>query len=226
LARSTHRRSCSLGTGQTGGDLPSDGLLREIEELRASRRRLASASDAERRDIERALHQGVQQDLVGLATNLEIATGLLESDPEAAKALLDELQGEARRALREVQELAARIFPPLLEAGGLVPELRAAANRAGTPVRLAVELDGVVPSAHAGAVYFCVLDVVDRAPAGTPVVVSIRRAEEALAFEILVECDLGSERSAPHDRVEALGGTLAITSEPDRTTVAGSLPMR
>ena len=168
----------------------------------------------------------MQQDLVGLATNLEIATGLLESDPEAAKALLDELQGEARRALREVQELAARIFPPLLEAGGLVPELRAAASRAGTPVRLAVELDGMVTSALAGAIYFCALDVFDRAPAGTPVAVSVRRAEEALVFEVVVEGDLGSERRAPHDRVEAIGGTLTITSERDRTTVAGSLPMR
>ena len=185
-----------------------------------------SASDAERRDIERALHEGVQQDLVGLAANLEIAAGLLETDPAAAKELLDELQREARRALAEVRELATRIFPPLLEAGGLVPELRAAASRARTPVRLAVELDGVVPSADAGAVYFCALDVFERVPAGTPVVVSIRRAEEALAFEIVVECDLGSERRSPHDRVEALGGTLTITSERDRTTVAGSLPMR
>jgi hypothetical protein len=113
----------------------------------------------------------------------------------------------------------------MLEAGGLVPELRAAASRTGTPVRLTVELDGAVPSGHAGAVYFCALDMFERAPAGTPVVVSIRRAEEAIAFEVVAACDLGSERRASHDRIEALGGTVTITSDRDRTTVAGSLPV-
>ena len=117
-------------------------MRREIEELRASRKRLALAADAERRDIERALHEGVQQDLVGLAANLEVAAGSVDSDPAAAKALLDELQREARRALTEMQELANRIFPPLLEAGGLAAELRAAASRAGVPARIAVDVDG------------------------------------------------------------------------------------
>jgi signal transduction histidine kinase len=137
-------------------------LRREIEELRASRTRLTLAADVERRDIERALHEGVQQDLVGLATNLEVAARSVDSDPAAAKALLDELQREARRALTETQELANRIFPPLLEEG-------------------------------------------------------------AVAFEIDVEDDLGPERRAPHDRVEALGGRVTITAGDGRTTVTGSL---
>jgi signal transduction histidine kinase len=200
-------------------------LRREIEELRASRRRLALAADAERRDTERALHQGVQQDLVGLAASLEVATGSVDSDPAAAKALLGELQREARRALREMQELANRIFPPLLEAGGLVVELRAAASRAGVPVKLAADAHVTVPSEIAGAVYFCALDVFERAPAGTPVVVKVRGEEGVLAFEIDADSDLGSERHAPHDRVEALGGQVTITTGSDRTTVAGSLPI-
>jgi signal transduction histidine kinase len=200
-------------------------LRREIEELRASRRRLALAADAERRDTERALHQGVQQDLVGLAASLEVATGSVDSDPAAAKALLGELQREARRALREMQELANRIFPPLLEAGGLVAELRAAASRAGVPVKLAADAHVTVPSEIAGAVYFCALDVFERAPADTPVVVKVRGEEGVLAFEIDADSDLGSERHAPHDRVEALGGQVKITAGGDRTTVAGSLPL-
>ena len=198
-------------------------MRREIEELRASRKRLALAADAERRDIERALHEGVQQDLVGLAANLEVAAGSVDSDPAAAKALLDELQREARRALTEMQELANRIFPPLLEAGGLVAELRAAASRAGVPAR--IDVDASPPPEIAGAVYFCALDVFERAPAGTPVVVSVRGEEGALAFEIDADGDLGSERRAPHDRVEALGGRVTITAGGDRTTVAGSLPL-
>jgi signal transduction histidine kinase len=198
-------------------------LRQEIEELRASRKRLALAADAEGRDIERALHEGVQQDLVGLAANLEVAAGSVDSDPAAAKALLEELQREARRALTEMQELATRIFPPLLEAGGLVAELRAAASRAGVPARIAV--DAPYPPQVAGAVYFCVLDVFERAPAGTPVDVTVRGEEGGVAFEIDADGDLGSERRAPHDRVEALGGRLTITAGDGRTTVAGSLPL-
>ena len=149
--------------------------------------------------------------------------GIVESDPAAAKALLEELQREARRALTEMQELANRIFPPLLEAGGLVAELRAAASRAGVPAR--IDVDASPPPEIAGAVYFCALDVFERAPAGTPVVVSVRGEEGALAFEIGADGDLGSERRAPHDRVEAMGGRVTITAGGDRTTVAGSLPL-
>jgi signal transduction histidine kinase len=204
-----------------------DRLLREIEELRASRKRLALVADAERRDIERALHGGVQQDLVGLAANLEVAAGSVDSDPVAAKSLLNELQREARRALTEMQELAHRIFPPLLDAGGLVVELRSAASRAGVPVRIDVDIDAAVsaPPEIVGAVYFCALDVFERTPARTPVVVSVRGEEGALAFEMVAECDLGTERGAPHDRVEASGGRVTITSQGDRTNVTGSLPL-
>jgi signal transduction histidine kinase len=167
----------------------------------------------------------VQQDLVGLAANLEAVAGSVDSDPAAAKALLDELQRETRRALTEVQELANRIFPPLLDAGGLVPELRAAASRAGVSARLAADVHVTVSPESAGAVYFFALDVFEHAPAGTPVAVNVRSEPEAIIFDVVAECDLGAERRAPHDRVEALGGRITITTEGDRTTVTGSLPL-
>jgi signal transduction histidine kinase len=200
-------------------------LRREIEELRASRKRLALAADAERRGIERALHEGVQQDLVGIAANLEVAAGSLESDPAAAMAILAELQRETRRALTEMQALANRVFPPLLDAGGLVVELRAAASRAGVPARIDVDVPASSTPEIAGAVYFCALDAFERAPAGKPVGVNVRSEPEAIIFEVVAECDLGAERRAPHDRVEALGGRVTITSDGDRTTVSGSLPL-
>ena len=164
---------------------------------------------------------------MGLAANLEVVARSVDSDPAAAKSLLNELQREARRALTEMQELANRIFPPLLDAGGLVAELRAAASRAGVPVRIDVDIDVAAssPPEIVGAVYFYALDVFERAPAGTPVVVSVRGEEGALAFEIVAECDLGTEPRAPHDRVEALGGRVTITSEGERTNVTGSLPL-
>jgi signal transduction histidine kinase len=214
-----------LDTEQTEDQPTVDGLRRQIEELRSSRKRLALAADAERRGIERALHEGVQQDLVGLAANLQVAAGSLASDPATTKALLDELQREVRQAITEMQELANRIFPPLLESGGLVPELRAAASRAGMPTRIDVDVRVTVPTEVAGALYFCALDVFERAPDGTSVAVNVRSEPEALIFEVVARCDLGAERRAPHDRVEALGGRVTITSEGDRTTVAGSLPL-
>ena len=212
-----------MGTGQTDEQHTVDGLRREIEELRASRTRLAQAADAERRGIERALHEGVQQDLVALAANLEVAVDSLDSDPAAAKTLLDELQRETRRALTEMRELASRIFPPLLDAGGLVPELRASAARAQVPTRIEVVVEGMPPE-NTGAVYFCARDVIERVPAGTPVAVRVTSENGTLDFEISADANLGTERVAPHDRVEALGGRVTITAGEGRTIVAGSLP--
>jgi signal transduction histidine kinase len=167
----------------------------------------------------------VLQDLVGLAANLEVAARSLDSDPAAARTILDELQREARRALTEMQELANRVFPPLLDVGGLVAELRAAASRAGVQARIDVDVVMTSPPEIVGAVYFCALDVFELAPEGTPVVVSVRGEAGALAFEIDADSDLGSERRAPHDRVEALGGEVTITVGSNRTTVVGSLPI-
>lgn len=162
---------------------------------------------------------------MGLAANLVIAAGSVDSDPAAAKALLDELQGETRRALTEMQELANRIFPALLEARGMVAELRAAAARAQVPTEIDLAVKGDPPVEFAAAIYFCALDVFERALAGTPVVVRVRGEEGGLAFKIDADGDLGMERRAPHDHIEALGGRVTITSERDRTTVTGSLPL-
>ena len=214
-----------MESGQTGEQRTLAGLRREIDALRASRTRLALRADAERRGIERALHEGVQQDLVGLAANLQVLASSLDSDPGAARTLLDELQRETRRALTELQELATRIFPPLLEVGGLVAELRAAAIRAGVPARIGVDADASCPPEVAGALYFCALDVFERTPAGTPVAVSVRGGEGAIAFEVIADRDLGTERLASQDHLEALGGRVTITAGEDRITVAGSLPL-
>ena len=93
------------------------------------------------------------------------------------------------------------------------------------PAQLTVDRDATTAPAIAGAVYFCALDVFEPVPRGTPVRVSARADEGELAFEIVAECDLGTERRAPHDRVEALGGRVTITSEDGRTIVAGTLPL-
>jgi signal transduction histidine kinase len=95
----------------------------EIEDLHASRARLVVAADADRRALERQLHDGVQQQLAAIAVNLQLAGGLCETDTTAARALLDEIRRDARDALEGLRRLAAELYPPLLDAAGLVVSL-------------------------------------------------------------------------------------------------------
>ena len=212
--------------GERKTDIELDELRREIEELRASRRRLAVADDAERRNIERALHDDVQQELVGLAAGLELAARSVDTDPTAAKALLQEMGRDVSQALDDARNLAHRISPPLLEAGGLVPALRSAAASADVPTRIDVEAGPAYPPEIAGMVYACCLQVLERAGAGTQVTVTVRNDERTLGFEVLADCDLEAERLPLRDRVEALGGRLTFSSEPEhRTRLVGSVPL-
>jgi signal transduction histidine kinase len=207
-----------------GGEL--DALRLEVAELRASRRRLAVAADAERRSIERALHRGVQQLLTALAANLEVAAVSIDGDPAATKRLLAEIGEDARQALEETRELAHRIYPPLLEAGGLVAALRSAAGSADVRTRIDVAAGTTCPPEIAGVVYFCCLDVLERAAAGTPLTVSVRNEEGAVAFEVVAECDVEEEGLPLRDRVEALGGRVTIQPRSGgQISVAGSLPL-
>ena len=212
--------------GATRANGQSDLLRREIAELRASRERLALANDAERRSLERALHDGVQQLLVGLAANLEIATASIDADPEAAKQFLAETGRDAQQALEESRRLANRIYPPLLEAGGLGVALRSAAASAAVPVRIAVAPGAAAyPPEIAGAVYFCCLVLLEGVEAGTPVEIRVGDEAGTLTFEIVEEADADAERLPIRDRVEALGGWLTIERSGDQTRAVGSLPL-
>jgi len=202
-----------------------DRLRAEIAGLRASRKRLALADDADRRRIERDLHEGVQQHLVALAANLQLAAGMLDANPTAAKTLLVEMGRDVQQALDETGKLAHRIYPPLLEAGGLAAALRSAAVSANVRARIDVAAGAVYPLEVAGAVYFCCLEVLEGA--GTSAAVTVRDEERALGFEVVADyAHMDAELPRLRDRVEALGGHLTIRSEPGRgTRVAGSLPL-
>jgi signal transduction histidine kinase len=204
-----------------------DRLRLKIAELRASRKRLALANDTDRRRIERDLHEGVQQQLVALAANLQLAAGLLDADPAAAKTLLEEMGRDVQQALDETGKLAHRIYPPLLEAGGLAAALRSAAVSANAPTRIDVEAGATYPPEVAGAVYFCCLEVLGRSAAGAPAAVTVRDEGGALAFEVVADCaNSDAEVLRLRDRVKSLGGRLTIRRESDgRTRVGGSLPL-
>jgi signal transduction histidine kinase len=204
-----------------------DRLRDEVAELRASRERFVLSADADRRAVERELHDGVQQHLVALAANVQLAAGLVEADPTAAKELLEQMGRDVQQALDETGKLAHRIYPPLLDAGGLAAAVRSAAVSAGVRTRIGVTAGAAYPPEVAGAVYFCCLEVLQRAGAGASAAVMVRDGEGALAFEVVADCVASETDLLPlRDRVEALGGRLTIRSASGRVKrVSGSLPL-
>ncbi|MFN8233036.1 MAG: histidine kinase dimerization/phosphoacceptor domain-containing protein [Actinomycetota bacterium] len=88
--------------------------VRLVEDLRASRRRLVSAQDHERRRLERNIHDGAQQQLVALAVKARLARQLTERDPPKAAEMLEQIEGETQTALEDLRDLARGIYPPLL----------------------------------------------------------------------------------------------------------------
>jgi signal transduction histidine kinase len=181
-------------------------------------RQLVLAFDSDRRRIERELHNGPQQALAGLAVRLQQARSLVESDPAAARALVDEMRRDVHEALEHLRTLAERIYPPLLEAGGLGVALRTAAANAGVRARVEVAVDGACPAELAVTVYLCWVEAVERIGDGASATIAVRDEDDVLVFEISPDV---AGLDAVEDRVEALGGCLTIA--PGR--VAGSLPL-
>jgi signal transduction histidine kinase len=131
-------------------------LQRRLEELRASRQRLVSAQDAERRRLERNLHDGAQQHLVALKVKLGLAEMLAARDPEKAKATLQQLKADADEALETLRDLARGIYPPLLAEKGLAVALESQARKATLPVTVDADGIGRYPQEVEATVYFCV----------------------------------------------------------------------
>ena len=208
-------------------------LRATIDELRASRRRLVEAQDAERRKIERNLHDGAQQRAIALAIQL----GLLASsadDPEFIRQAVPDLKAQLSAALDDLRALARGIYPPLLAEQGLVMALRAQTARSPVPVFEADEI-GRYPQDTESTVYFCALEalqnVVKHARASRA---AVRLSGSDGAVEFLVSDDgagfpagtsHGSGLQGMSDRVAAHGGTLTVRSRPGQgTTITGWLP--
>jgi signal transduction histidine kinase len=118
-----------------------DELRKQADELRESRARVVASGDAERRRVERNLHDGAQQHLVAMAVNLRLARDILADDPRAATEMLDQLANDIKDTITELRELAHGIYPPLLADRGLGEALRAAANR--SPLEVTVRAAGI-----------------------------------------------------------------------------------
>ena len=138
--------------------------LRETnDELRASRARIVAAGDAERRKLERNLHDGAQQHLVALAVKLRLAKDAVDDDPPGAIELIDELRTDLQDAIQELRALAHGIFPPLLVSGGLTEAMPAAASRSALPTTVQTDGVGRYPAEVETAVYFCCLEALQNA---------------------------------------------------------------
>jgi signal transduction histidine kinase len=235
LGESTTRRSITLEGEQIEASREELGRLHaEVAELRASRARLILAADADCRGIERDLHDGPQQQLVALAVNLQLAGELVDADPAAAKALLEEMERDVQQALDEAARLAQRIYVPLLEAGGLAAALRSAAVSAGIPASVNVAAGSSYPPEISRTVYLWWLEVLGHAGGEARATVTVREEDGALIFEFV---EAGARLAAAaggsstrldrvRDRVEALGGRLTVESDARRgTRVYGSLPL-
>jgi signal transduction histidine kinase len=208
---------------------PVERLRAEIEELHASRARIAAAADADRRFFERSLHDGVQQALVALLVNLQLARGLYETDSAAAGALLEEIGRDARVALEGLRRLALEIYPPVLDGRGLVVALRSAAADAGIAARVEAVLAPDCRPEVAAAVYFCCLEALRNAGplADADAAISIRPEDDALVFEIAGAAPPPEALRRIGDRVAALGGHLELESEPgEGSRLRGTLPRR
>ena len=221
-----------------------DDLRRTNDELRASRSRLVSAADAERRRIERDIHDGAQQHLAALAVNLGLARQLLgdgSSEPEeigTVAGLLEEMQADVRETIAQVRDLAHGIYPPVLRQAGLPDALRAAGQRSPNPVT--VEVDGVTerqaPEVEA-ALYFCALEalqnVAKHAPEATATV-RLACADDVLELDVTDDgpgyeagrAVDGQGRQNMTDRLGAVGGTVTIESRPGQgTRVRAAVPV-
>ncbi|HXZ74872.1 MAG TPA: histidine kinase, partial [Streptosporangiaceae bacterium] len=211
-------------------------LRATIDELRASRRRLVGAQDAERRKIERNLHDGAQQQLIALTIQLSL---LEESagDPAAVWELAPAVRDGLRAALDDLRDLARGIYPPLLADQGLVPALQAQARKASLPVEIDADGVGRYPQDTEAAVYFCALEALQniaKYAGASRATVALSCSGGRLRFTVTDDgagFDTASSRNGTGlqgmaDRLAALDGTLDIRSQPGRgTTLTGQLPV-
>ena len=206
------------------------------EQLTASRARIVEASVAERRRLERNLHDGAQQRLVTLSLHLRMAQECLREDPVAAETLLEGVGEDLKLALAELQELARGLHPAILTDRGLVPALQSLANRAPFLVEIAARAPTRLPETVEAAVYFVVAESLTNAAkhsGASEAFIELTTTADAVIVEIRdngsggANLGNGSGLRGLADRVEALGGQLSVRSDAvDGTLIHAELPIR
>jgi signal transduction histidine kinase len=211
-------------------------LKASMADLARSRRRLVDAADAERQRIERDLHDGAQQHLVGMRVKLELAAEAIRHDRERGERMLAEIGVELDEALEELRALAQGVYPPLLAAHGLGEALKSTARRSSVPISIEARRMRRHPAEIETAVYFCCREALQNIAkhAGREAVGRLRVWEDAsrLRFEVsdsgvgFSGTSAGSGILNMRDRVEAVGGSLEVRPrEGIGTIVEGSVPV-
>lgn len=198
-----------------------------LDAIRRSRARIVEAGDAERRRLERNLHDGAQQRLVSLSLALRLAQTKVGSDTHAVSEILSSASVELAHALEELRELARGIHPAVLTDRGLGPALESLANLAPIPVELASLPDERLPGAVEAAAFYVVSEslanVAKYARASTARV-SVMSDNGCAIVEVLddgvggADAAQGSGLRGLADRVESLDGRLEVKSELGRGT--------
>jgi signal transduction histidine kinase len=200
-------------------------LAERAAQLAASRTRLITAADEERRRLERDLHDGAQQHLVSLAVLLQLAR---RAEDDRYQPLLIEASGLVETAIAEIRRLAHGIYPPLLVSGGLCQAIPAVAARASVPVHLDLSALGRYPASVEAALYFCCSEALQNAAKhggpGTTVTITASADDRTLTLTIsdngrgFDPATVGTGLTNMTDRLSAIGGHLAIDPAPGRGT--------
>ncbi|MEU1373126.1 sensor histidine kinase [Streptomyces triculaminicus] len=216
------------------GPSPADRLRRRVEEVTEARAGVVDAADAERRRIERDLHDGAQQRLVSLAVNLGLAKVTMPDLSEDARKVIDEAHREAKEAIAELQDLVRGLHPAVLEDRGLDAALSGLAERAPLPVRVRVDLAERPAPAIEAVAYFVVSEALTNVVKHARAAGAEVRVERAGGILIVVVSDDGVGGADPSGgtglaglakRVASVDGTFSISSpEGGPTVVTVELP--
>jgi signal transduction histidine kinase len=209
-------------------------LRARLAELQASRARLVEATEAERRRIERDLHDGTQQRLVSIAMSLGLLESKLPGEPGQAGPIVRETRVALAAALDELRELTQGIHPTILAERGLPVALDELCHRATLPTHLQLDLACRLPDQVESAAYFVVSEALTNAAKhshGSEVRVRAACASGLVIIEVADDgiggaaAGNGTGLRGLTDRVEALGGTLTVSSPPGRgTTLRAEFP--
>jgi len=235
-----HDAGLDFGPGMAEGVAATALMLLEnsrlVQELRASRRRITEAAQAERVRLERDLHDGAQQRLVTIQIKLSMARDV--EDPDERDAALAELEDDVTAAVEELRRLARGIYPPLLRDRGLGDALRSVVASAPGSVRVRCQGTTRYPFATEAAVYYSVLEATQNAlkhaGARAQLKLSLECADTGVSFTLTDDghgFDVGRRSNgmgmvSMRDRMAAVGGALSVSSTDSGTTVTGHAPAR
>jgi signal transduction histidine kinase len=217
----------------------TDELKQRLVDLQESRRRIVSAHDEERRRMERDLHDGAQQQLVGIKIKLGLVKALLPDPPEGVGELLEGIVQDTSATVGTLRDLARGLFPEVLVQRGLVAAVDTHVEKSGLDAEVASDPSvGRYDIEIESNVYFIVREALQNtskyAP-GAHSTITLGETDDGLVFVVsddgpgfdATTITLGSGTQNMRDRVEVLGGVLEVTSTPGAgTTVRGTIPLR